>query len=63
MMNAVVVFGAIHFLTQWFEHLATTPVTVIGGGILAVGIAFGLRRYDQKARVPAPATGQSTGTV
>jgi iron complex transport system permease protein len=67
MMNAVVVFGAIHFYTQWFEHMRTTPVTVIAGGIIAVAIAFGLWRYNQKAHgaVPegAPSTGHSTGTV
>jgi iron complex transport system permease protein len=61
MMNAVVVFGAIHFYTQWFENLRTTPLTVILGGVIAVAIAFGLWRYNQKAHglasagKPAPA--------
>jgi len=67
MMNAVVVFGAIHFYTQWFENFRTTPVTVIAGGIIAVAIAFGLWRYNQKAHAPAvdpaPSANQSTGTV
>jgi hypothetical protein len=71
MMNAVVVFGAIHFYTQWFENFRTTPVTVIAGGIIAVAIAFGLWRYNQMAQgAAAEATpsgdqsaSQSTGTV
>jgi len=70
MMNAVVVFASIHVFTQWFEHLKTTPVTVIVAGIVAVAIAFGLWRYNQKPREaeappvgPQAAPDQSTGTV
>lgn len=67
MMNAVVVFGAIHFYTQWFENFRTSPVSVIIAGVIAVAIAFGLWRYNQKphgaAPEGAPSTGHSTGTV
>lgn len=70
MMNAVVVFGAIHFYTQWFETLRTSPVSIIAAGVIAVLIAFGLWRYNQKARAPdtpppdaRPTADQSTGTV
>jgi len=65
LVNAVVVFAAIHFYTQWFENLRVSPMSVIVGGALSIVIAFALWRYNQKARVPVPAAaaGQSTGTV
>ena len=31
MLNLVAVFAGIHFYTQWFEHLGTTPASVDGG--------------------------------
>lgn len=46
-VNTVAVFGSIHFYTQWFESLGATPVAVILGGIVAVGIALGLRKYNR----------------
>jgi iron complex transport system permease protein len=70
MMNAVVVFGAILFYTQWFENLRTSPLSVILAGVIAVLIAFGLWRYNQRPReTDTPPTNaqttadQSTGTV
>jgi hypothetical protein len=46
-VNTAAVFGSILLYTQWFERLGATPVTVIFGGIVAVGIALGLRKYNR----------------
>ncbi len=46
-VNTAAVFGSILFYTQWYEHLGATPVTVIFGGVVAVGIALGLRKYNR----------------
>ena len=40
---------AIHFYTQWFEHLGATPGTVLVAGLLAMGIALGLRYFNKAA--------------
>ena len=47
------VFGSILLYTQWFERLGATPLTVIFGGIVAVGIALGLGKYNRLA-APIP---------
>ena len=52
-VNTAAVFGSILLYTQWFERLGATPVTVIFGGIVAVGIALGLRQYNRLA-MPIP---------
>jgi hypothetical protein len=46
-VNMAAVFGAIHFYTQWFSRLSTSPETVIAAGIMAVAVAFALWRYNQ----------------
>jgi len=48
-VNIAAIFGSIHFYTQWFERLGATPVTVIISGLIAVGIALGLWRYNRLA--------------
>jgi hypothetical protein len=58
MMNAVVVFGSIHFYTQWFENFRTSPLSLILAGVTAVLIAFGLWRYNQKPREAGEADSQ-----
>jgi hypothetical protein len=42
-LNTVAVFAGIHFYTQWFENLETTPGTVPVAGLIALGFAFGLK--------------------
>jgi hypothetical protein len=49
-LNTVVVFGGIHFYTQWFEHLGATPGTVLFAGLLALGFALGLRVMNAKMK-------------
>jgi hypothetical protein len=48
-VNVATVFGAIHFYTQWFEHLGATPGTVLVAGLLALGIALILRTFNKAA--------------
>jgi iron complex transport system permease protein len=48
-VNVATVFGAIHFYTQWFEHLGATPGAVLVAGLLALGIALVLRTFNKAA--------------
>ena len=47
-VNTLSVFGAIHFYTQYFEWLGAQPLTLMIGGILALGIALLLVRYNAR---------------
>ena len=51
LVSAAATFASIHFFTQWFERLKTSPENVIAAGALAVIIAFVLWRYNQRAQV------------
>lgn len=42
-VNTCAIFGAIHFYTQWFERLDTTPITVLLAGIIALFFAMGIQ--------------------
>jgi iron complex transport system permease protein len=58
-VNLVAVFGAIHFYTQYFERLGASPGTILTAGLVAIGIALALVRYNRNdviSRPPAPAT-------
>jgi hypothetical protein len=46
-VNVAAVFGAIHFYTQWFERLGATPISVLLAGLLALGLALGLRHFNK----------------
>jgi hypothetical protein len=46
-VNTVAVFGAIHFYTQYFELLGAEPLSILVGGLMALGIAFGFVRYNR----------------
>lgn len=46
-VNVAAVFGGIHFYTQWFEHLSTTPESVLIAGIVTVGISVALWKYNR----------------
>jgi hypothetical protein len=47
-VNTLSVFGAIHFYTQYFEWLGARPLTLMIGGVLALGIALLLVRYNSR---------------
>ncbi len=49
-LNTVATFGGIHFYTQWFEHLGASPGTVLLAGLLALGLAMGLRIVNSKMK-------------
>ena len=47
-VNTVAVFGAFHFYTQYFERLGASPLTLVLGGVIALGLAVGLARYNRR---------------
>ena len=49
LVNAVATFGGIDFYTQWFERLGLYPLSVIGAGLLAIGVGFAMWRYNVRA--------------
>jgi hypothetical protein len=49
-VNAVAVFGAIHFYTQWFEALGPNPVAILVGGVLLIAFGLGLTWFNQWIR-------------
>jgi hypothetical protein len=49
LVNVGAVFGAIHLYTQWFERLGASPVTVLAAGLIAIGIAMGIWKYNSRA--------------
>jgi iron complex transport system permease protein len=53
-VNLVAVFGAIHFYTQYFERLGASPGTVLAAGLVAIGIALALVRYNRADVIPQP---------
>jgi iron complex transport system permease protein len=57
-VNLAAVFGAIHFYTQYFERLGSSPGTILLAGLGAIGIALALFRYNRNeggTRPPSPA--------
>ncbi|NER00113.1 MAG: hypothetical protein F6K30_26015 [Cyanothece sp. SIO2G6] len=51
-VNALSVFGSIHFYTQYFENLGASPVTLLIAGIIALGIAVAIARYNRTIHHP-----------
>jgi hypothetical protein len=47
-VNAVAVFAAIHFYTQWFERLGASPVSILTAGLLLIGFGMGLRAFNRR---------------
>jgi hypothetical protein len=52
-LNLAAVFGAIHFYTQWFERLGATPLSVLVAGVVTLGSAVALWKYNQGKTIPA----------
>ncbi len=48
MVNTVAVFGAIHFYTQWFDHLGLHAISVIIAGVATVAFGLGLWSYNKR---------------
>jgi len=53
-VNLLAVFGAIHFLTQYFIRMHTTPVSDIVAGVLTLAIALVIVRYNKGAQRHPP---------
>lgn len=53
-LNITAVFGAIHFYTQWFEHLSATPVSVLIAGLVTLGVALVLWKLNGQRNTPTP---------
>jgi hypothetical protein len=47
-LNAVAVFAAIHFYTQWYERLGDAPWSLIAAGLLGIGGAVLMWRYNRR---------------
>lgn len=52
-VNALSVFGAIHFYTQYFENLGASPMALLFAGIIALGIAVILSIYNRSTHSSA----------
>lgn len=49
-LNLSVVFGSIHFYTQWFVRLGANPGSMVAAGAIALLITYYLRDYNRKVR-------------
>ena len=49
-VNTVTTFGSIHFYTQWFETIGAQPWGVFVAGLITIGIALALWRYNQQVQ-------------
>lgn len=52
-LNLAAVFGAIHFYTQWFGKLGPNPFAVLVAGLLTLGLAVAIWKYNQGRTIPA----------
>ena len=48
-VNLCAVFGSIHFYTQYFEYLKASAGSILVAGLVALGIALSIRRYNAQA--------------
>ena len=51
-VNITIVFGAIHFYTQWFERLGATPGSLLFAGASALALVYWLRNYNRGNATP-----------
>ena len=47
-VNLLTVFGAIHFYTQYFERLGASPGSLLVAGIIALGVAIAIVKYNKQ---------------
>ncbi|MDN3519406.1 hypothetical protein QWY84_17505 [Aquisalimonas lutea] len=47
-VNLLAVFAAIHFYTQYFEHLGASPATILLAGLVTLGIVLAVVRYNKQ---------------
>ena len=51
LINVLGVFGSIHFYTQWFETFGAQPLSLLMGGVFAVGIAILFKRFNDNLKI------------
>lgn len=56
-VNTAAVFGAIHFMVQWFVFLGASPGSILGGGVMLILLGLALKWLIDRgaARVTKPA--------
>jgi hypothetical protein len=52
-VNVAAVFAAIHFYTQWFERLGASPVSIMLGGLVLLGVALALWTFNRRRTAAA----------
>jgi len=52
-VNVAAVFAAIHFYTQWFERLGASPLSILLGGLILLGVAFALFAFNRRRMAAA----------
>lgn len=56
-VNTAAVFGAIHFMVQWFVFLGASPGSILGGGVMMIVLGFALKwLIDRQATKQAATT-------
>lgn len=50
-VNLLAVFGAIHFYTQYFKRLGTAPASILVAGLVALGIALAIVKYNKMFKI------------
>ena len=56
-VNLLAVFGAIHFYTQYFAWIGPSPGSILTAGLVALGIALAIVRYNKFAKAAATENG------
>ena len=51
LINVLGVFASIHFYTQWFQTLGAQPLSLLMGGVIAVGIAILFKRFNDNLKM------------
>jgi iron complex transport system permease protein len=60
-VNLLAVFAAIHLYTQYFEHMGSSPASFLIAGLMALGIAMAIVRYNRSAKGALPVRKSSIG--
>ncbi|WP_036481444.1 hypothetical protein [Myxosarcina sp. GI1] len=47
-VNLLMVFGAIHFYTQYFERLGASPMSLLFAGFIALGIVIAVDKFNRE---------------
>ncbi len=48
-VNVAAAFGAVHFLIQWFWALGANPLSILGGGLIAIAAGAALYAFNRRS--------------